>query len=94
MKANRLRYHIKILFYFTIFPLKTQCLVGNTGLRNPQLMSNWKHLLTDHEEASKLFENLMEDLEKISASVDAENEKRPHKSQIFNPKFLETSVSI
>ena len=74
--------------------MKTQCLVGNTGLRNPQLMSNWKHLLPENEEAFKLFDNLMENLEKISVSVDARNEERPHKSQVFNPKFLETSVSI
>ena len=63
-------------------------------MKNPPLMSNWKHLLPDCEEAIKLYDNLMEDLHKISASVDARNEERPHKSQIFNPKFLETSVSI
>ena len=88
MKANRLRYHIMIL------SLKTQCLVGNTGLRNPQLMSNWKHLLHDREEVIKLFDDLMEDLKEISVSVDKRNEERPHKSQVFNPKFLETSVSV
>ena len=63
-------------------------------MRNPQLMSNWKHLLPDCEEVIKLHDDLMEDLERISGSVDARNEKRPHKSQIFNPKFLETSVSV
>ena len=57
-------------------------------------MSNWKHLLQDREEVIKLFDDLMEDLEEISASVDARNEERPHKSQVFNPKFLETSVSV
>ena len=57
-------------------------------------MSNWKHLLPENEEAFKLFDNLMENLEKISVSVDERNEERPHKSQVFNPKFLETSVSI
>ena len=63
-------------------------------MRNPKLMSNWKHLLPDQEEVMKLHDDLMEDLEKISASVDKRNEVRPHKSQIFNPKYLETSVSI
>ena len=63
-------------------------------MRNPQLMSNWKHLLPDGEEVIKLHDDLMEDLEKISTSVDERNEERPHKSQIFNPRFLETSVSI
>ena len=87
-------WNITLWFYFTIFPLKTQCLIGNTGLRNPQLMSNWKHLLQDCKEVIKLFDDLMEDLEEISASVDKRNEERPHKSQVFNPKFLETSVSI
>ena len=57
-------------------------------------MSNWKHLLPDCEEAIKLYDNLMEDLHKISTSVDARNEERPHKSESFNPKFLETSVSV
>jgi hypothetical protein len=57
-------------------------------------MSNWKHLLPDHEEVIKLYDNLMEDLIKISVSVDARNEERPHKSEMFNPKFLETSVSV
>ena len=57
-------------------------------------MSDWKHLLPDHEEAIKLYDNLMEDLNEISASVDARNEERPHKSESFNPKFLETSVSV
>ena len=83
-----------MLFNFTIFPWQTQCLVGNTGLRNPQLMSNWKHLLQDHADVIKLFDDLMEDLGEISASVDKRNEERPHKSQVFNPKFLETSVSV
>ena len=63
-------------------------------MKNPPLMSNWKHLLPDHEEAIKLYDNLMEDLHKISASVDERNEERPHKSEMFNPKFLETSVSV
>ena len=57
-------------------------------------MSNWKHLLQDCEEVIKLFDDLMEDLEEISASVDKRNEEPPHKSQVFNPKFLETSVSV
>ena len=63
-------------------------------MRNPQLMSNWKPLLPDREEVIKLHDDLMEDLEKISTSVDERNKERPHKSQVFNPKFLETSVSI
>ena len=63
-------------------------------MRQPQLMSNWKHLLPDREEVNKLHDDLMEDLEKISASVEARNEERPHKSEIFNPKFLEASVSV
>ena len=57
-------------------------------------MSNWKHLLQDREEVIKLFDNLMEDLEEISVSVDKRNEERAHKSQVFNPKYLETSVSV
>ena len=57
-------------------------------------MSDWKHLLPDHEEAMKLYDNLMEDLKKIIVSVEARNEERPHKSEMFNPKFLETSVSV
>ena len=86
--------HFKVLFNFTVFPLQTQCLVGNTVLKNPPLMSDWKHLLPDHEEAMKLYDNLMEDLKKIIVSVEARNEERPHKSEMFNPKFLETSVSV
>ena len=61
-------------------------------MKNPPLISNWKHLLP--EEASKLYDNLMEDLNNIIATVEARNEERPHKSEVFNPKFLESSVSV
>ena len=61
-------------------------------MKNPLLMSNWKHLLP--AEADKLHDDLMVELEEISSLVEAKNETRPHKSQTFNPKFLETSVSV
>ena len=69
-----------------------------SGLRNPQLMSNWKYLLPDHPKARELHEVLMQDLQEITEKVDklneaAPNPSRPRKFESFNPKYLECSVS-
>ena len=62
-------------------------------------MSNWKYLLPDHPKAKELHDELMKDLQEVSEKVDALNAtapcpSRPRKTESFNPKFLECSVSV
>ena len=70
------------------------CLIGLSSVKMPMLMSNWKHLLLDHPKPHQFHDELMQDLKKISSDVDERNESRPQKTQAFNPKFFETSVSV
>ena len=75
------------------------CLIGLTGMKNPLIMSNWKHLLPNHPEIHKMHDDLMADLRLISENVDAMNltapsETRPRACNSFNPKFHETSISV
>ena len=63
------------------------------------IMSDWKHLLPNHPEVHQMHDDLMNDLQQISDQVDALNNtvpcnNRPIVCQSFNPKFLETSVSV
>ena len=79
--------------------VQSLCLIGLTGLKNPMIMSNWKHLLPDRPDVKKLHDELMEDLQKIVEEVDklnsnVPNPKRSRVCQTFNPKFFETSVSV
>ena len=76
-------------------------LVALTGMRNPQITSNWRHLLPNHPEVHSLYDELMDDLQKIIEEVDAlnatagpNNVARPRVCQTFNPRYLETSVSL
>ena len=76
-------------------------LVALTAMRNPQIMSNWKHLLPNHPEVHRLHDELMDDLQRIVEEVDAlnasagpNNAARPRVCQTFNPRYLETSVSL
>ena len=76
-------------------------LVALTGMRNPLIMSNWKHLLPNHPEVHRLHGELMDDLQKIVEEVEAlnavaglNNVARPRVCQTFNPRYLETSVSL
>ena len=70
------------------------CLAGLTGLKNPLIMQDWTHLLPPHPDAKKLHGELMNDLQKIVDNVEKLNNERPHKCQVFNPKFLETSITV
>lgn len=80
--------------------IQSLCIAGITGLRNPKLMSNWKHLLPrNNPRVEKAYNELMVDLQKISEDVDTANAtapcpNRPRICQTFNPKFFETSVSV
>ena len=74
-------------------------MLSGTGMRNPQLMGNWKHLLIKDPEGPRLHDQLMEDLKEHSERVDAmnaavPNDRRPRKCETFNPKHLECSVSV
>ena len=76
-------------------------LMALTSMRNPQIMSNWKHLLPNHPEVHRLHDKLMDDLQKIVEEVDTmnatagpNNAARPRVCQTFNPRYLETSVSL
>jgi len=73
--------------------------VALTGMVNPMIMSNWKHLLPEHPEVHQFHDQLMDDLKKIVEKVDAlnatvPNASRPYRCQTFNPKYHETSVSL
>ena len=73
-------------------------LLSGTGLRNPMIMSNWKHLLPKDPRVHGLHDQLMEDIRELSERVDAMNEAAPNerrlrKCETFNPKYLECSVS-
>ena len=52
--------------------IQSLCIAGITGLRNPKLMSNWKHLLPrNNPRVEKAYNELMLDLQRISESVDS-----------------------
>ena len=74
-------------------------LIAFTGMTNPLIMSNWKHLLPGHPEVHCLHDQLMDDLQKVADEVEAlntaaPNASRPRTCQTFNPKYLECSVSL
>jgi len=75
------------------------CLIALTGTRQPQVMSNWKHLLP--EKAHKLHDQLMADFEKIATDIEELNKNandsnpaRRRQCNSFNPRTFECSVSV
>jgi hypothetical protein len=81
-----------------------QGLVLLTGLRMPNLLDDWRHLLPETDvskrnietEACNVYEKFMADLEVLAGQIDAGN-KHPellHPFMACHPSQLETSVSI
>lgn len=71
-------------------------IMAATGMKQPALMSNFKHLFLDknRKAVEKVFDKFQEDLKKLSNEIDKRNKKRPHPYQSANPSRLESSVSI
>eukprot|EP00456_Euglypha_rotunda_P033217 TRINITY_DN25772_c0_g1_i7.p1 TRINITY_DN25772_c0_g1~~TRINITY_DN25772_c0_g1_i7.p1 ORF type:complete len:400 (+),score=6.23 TRINITY_DN25772_c0_g1_i7:185-1384(+) len=66
-----------------------------TGLRMPQLTGDWTHVLLDSpSQAREIARAWIKDLKEFSAEIDRRNAKRAQPLQVFNPSYLETSVSI
>ena len=73
--------------------------IGLTGGTQPKLMEDWSHLLPDQPEVKKVYNELKDELNEISKRIDEANatvpcSERPKLCQSFNPKYLETSVSV
>ena len=88
-----------IFFHFLQSVVQNLVLIAFTGMINPMIMSNWKHLLPELPGIHHLHDQLMEDLQRVSEKVEAlnaatPNARRPRICQSFNPKFLECSVSL
>ena len=70
-----------------------------TGGTQPKLMEDWSHLLPDQPEIKKVYNDFKDELNEISKRIDEANatvpcSERPKICQSFNPKYLETSVSV
>jgi len=75
------------------------CIAGLTGLRQPQLLGDWTHLMPERPAAARhLHGVLMKTLQGISAEIDARNASAPcatrrRRVDSFNPRTFECSVS-
>jgi hypothetical protein len=71
-------------------------LMAATGMKQPALMSNFKHLFLEQhkEEVDKIFDKFQDDLQKLSIEIDHRNTQRSHPYHSANPSKLESSVSI
>ena len=74
-------------------------MIGLTASPQPKLTEDWSFLLPDEPEVKKIYQDLKEELNQISKQIDKANNtvpstKRPRVCQSFNPKHLETSVSV
>ena len=78
------------------FSLKMS-LVANTGLRVPQLIGSWAHLLSRDEFADgslKALRTFRTDLMKHAADVNRRDRIRRFKCQGFNPVKVMSSVAV
>jgi hypothetical protein len=72
-------------------------LVCSTGMRVPVLLGNWEHLLQRDIFAHQTVPTLREfqaELEKLSDSITEKNQRRRFPLESFNPRVLESSVSL
>ena len=82
--------------------LLSMILGGFTSIKNPYIMSDWRHLFLKDEHAQEthqLHADLMDVFERLGKDVDSRNALapsplRPRATHIFNPKNLECSVSV
>ncbi len=72
-----------------------QCLavVGLTGLRMPALLNDFSHVCLDRPGA-EAFGSFQRELVALSERIDRANETRKYPCNTFNPRFLETGVSV
>ncbi len=68
-------------------------ILGLTGLKQPQLIEDFTHIALDTR-GQQLFRDFQKDLVALSAEIDRKNETRRFPYNMFNPRFLECSVSI
>jgi len=84
---------------------QTLVLISLTGLQEPALMDDWTHIFmveswpdSRREEVLRIVREFQVDLDKVSREIDERNIKRERSGQkrfnAFNPRLLETSVSI
>jgi hypothetical protein len=73
-------------------------LVSSTGLRVPELLGNWEHLLQRDMFASKtvpLLQEFQSKLEQLADDIDLANKtSRRFPMETFNPRCMESSVSV
>ncbi|GDX83413.1 hypothetical protein LBMAG42_52240 [Deltaproteobacteria bacterium] len=72
-----------------------QCLavVGLTGLRMPQLLNDFSHVCLD-EGGAQAFATFQTNLEALADRIEAANLTRKYPCNTFNPRYLETGVSV
>jgi len=64
-----------------------------TGLKMPPLLGDWTHVLLD-DKAKEIAQDFIKELKEYSEAIDRQNATRVQPLQVFNPKFLEVSVSF
>ena len=67
-----------------------------TGLKMPKLLQDWSHLIKDKAHL-EIYTQYKQELEQLSKHIDRKNgdtSLRRYPFQSFNPKHLETSVSV
>jgi len=77
------------------FPQNCYCqaiITVATSGEMPMVTDDWSHLYTNIE-AKKVFMKFHDDLLKLSATIDERNKTRTTYNN-FNPKFIETSISV
>jgi len=65
--------------------------VGTSG-DMPAVLDNWSHLMPN-DESKKVFDQFHEDLVALSKTIDERNNTRTVYNN-FNPKYIETSISV
>jgi hypothetical protein len=71
-------------------------LIALTGLRNPSVMDDWRHLLPAEPAALRgtHYKSLMAGMEALGQQIHERNKSRVQPCNSFNPLFHECSVSV
>jgi len=72
----------------------TMVLTALTGLRNPSVMDDWRHLLPAEPSARAPYAELMAGMEALAGAIEERNQTRVQQCNSFNPRHLECSVSV
>ncbi len=68
-------------------------IIGLTGLRMPKLLNDFSHVCLD-DPGREAFATFQTQLHALAAQIDRDNQRRRWPCNTFNPRFLETGVSI